>query len=155
MEITAAKLQLAELQQRLVCIADERLAIQMSVEECGVERVDWDQDLLQQQQALQDQIAALSAFIDSEEDHQLAATYHCVEDAAHTADGVLAAALKAQDEWNAQLSAYDAAYALALSSCEEGEEADCLLSFPLDLNQRPETPGEATLHFYYYIHDMP
>jgi hypothetical protein len=144
--LTAARLQLEELQQRMVCVMDERLSMQIFLEECGAEddaTTDWDDLLQQQHEALQDQIAALSDFIQSAESQQAAAAFQASEQANSSASGVLAAALEAQEEWDAHVLTYDAAYALALANCEEECEPECLLqNFPLDLTERPRTPGE-------------
>jgi hypothetical protein len=145
MDIAAARLQLAELQQRCQCIADSRLALKLFLDEAGQEGEDGGLagDLLEEQ-CLREQISVLASLIRDFEGQAAASRMHAEQEASAEAARMLAACLETRDQWDARLCAHDAALARELSFCdsEEWDEIGDLISRPLQVGPRPASPGE-------------
>jgi hypothetical protein len=143
----AVRLQLSELEEHLLFRRDAQLAVDVFVGLDGASggACDADGELA----ALQAQIAALTLTVQAYEGRQAAAEVSAADteqQRASAASAELAAALAAQEAWDADvLRARDAQLARAIAACgeDEWERVGDRIESPLDLSARPSLPATA------------
>ena len=143
-DLAVARLQLAELQQRCQCIVDSRLALKLFLEDAGQEGEDIAGVDLSEEQFLREQIGNLTVVINNLQSEAAASRIQAEERASIEAARMLAACLETRQQWDDRLCAHDAAFARELSFCssEEWEEVGDLISRPIHVAPRPQSPGE-------------
>jgi len=163
-DLMAAKLQLAELQQEVARARDAQLALQLFFEDAGGAQVDASAVSVSsaggfELELLQEQMANLSAVISTAEDSQAALGLVDAEEAQQAASLQAASALQAQEQWDATvLRPHDEALARAIAACDEWEwqERGEWIEHPLDISSRPQQPaGEGNTqapHSWVLIH---
>lgn len=121
---TAARLQLEELQCRWQGLQDNKLALQLFLQNSASDSEnDIDLQLVElldasEEQQLQEQIESLSSLITLVEDQQVALNSIAEEEAQQAASLQLATALEAQEQWESSvLRPHDAALARAIAAC--------------------------------------
>ena len=145
----AARLQLTELQLQYQCLQDNRLALQLFLEQDPAherhyeDQVDPSSSL--EEELLLEQIASLYSFVTAAEDQQVALNSIQLEEAQQAASLQLATTLEAQEQWDATLlRPHDAALARAIAGCssQDWEGKGALLEGPVGLTGRPACPAE-------------
>lgn len=148
-EVHAARLQLLEVQTRLQCITDAKVALGVFLQDQGQQA---DQNAYQhssngqeEEQLLQEQAAALKAYIANAEGQHAAGRLLQREEASIKASLQTAQALSARDNWDAVVVLHDRNFAMEVDLCssEEWDDWGAHLNRPLVLSApRPASPGE-------------